>query len=129
MTGRILRYCFVMVAALLFVSTTPVEAQNIEGNWVFSVTAPEPDQAPSDFNVTLSAEEGVITGTFEGTSGTYEMTGSLDSEARIIRLAFTIERDGNTVPVNFTGEVHADHMEGEVEFGGLEPGLWRAVRR
>lgn len=117
------------VLALLFVLVLALPAaarqkQEVSGVWDITVESP---QGPSNSELTLKADGGKLTGTLKGRRGELPVTGSVNGSD--VKLAYTINFQGNDLNITLNGKVDGDAIKGEADFGGLASGTWSAKRR
>jgi hypothetical protein len=112
---------FIAVCLLSVVSY----AEDISGKWTFNVETDAGSGSPS-FVFKQAGEK--LTGTYTGTFGTAELTGTVKGDA--IQFSFeatVVDQKGKIV---YTGKIEApDKMKGDVEFTGLGKGTWTGTKQ
>jgi hypothetical protein len=100
-------------------------AGDISGKWTFNVETDAGSGSPT-FVFKQAGEK--LTGTYTGTFGTAELTGTVKGDA--IEFSFeatVVDQKGKIV---YTGKIEApDKMKGEVEFTGLGKGTWTGTKQ
>jgi len=112
------------VAAVCLMSMAAL-AHDVSGKWTFNVETDAGSGAPT-FVFKQAGEK--LTGTYNGTFGTAELTGTVKGD--VIEFSFEaiiIDQKGKVV---YTGKIEAaDKMKGEVEFSGLGKGTWTGTKQ
>ena len=108
--------CLMSMAAL---------AHDVSGKWTFNVETEAGSGSPT-FVFKQVGEK--LTGTYSGTFGTAELTGTVKGDAIEFSFEATIvDQKGKVV---YTGKIEAaDKMKGEVEFSGLGKGTWTGTKQ
>jgi hypothetical protein len=112
---------FIAVCLLSLVSY----AEDISGKWTFNVETDAGSGSPT-FVFKQAGEK--LTGTYTGTFGTAELTGTVKGD--VIEFSFeatVLDQKGKVV---YTGKIEAPgKMKGAVEFTGLGKGTWTGTRQ
>jgi hypothetical protein len=112
---------FIAVCLLSLVSY----AEDISGKWIFNVETDAGSGSPT-FVFKQAGEK--LTGTYTGTFGTAELTGTVKGD--VIEFSFeatVLDQKGKVV---YTGKIEAPgKMKGAVEFTGLGKGTWTGTRQ
>jgi hypothetical protein len=112
---------FIAVCLLSVVSF----AADISGKWTFNVETDAGSGSPT-FVFKQAGEK--LTGTYTGTFGTAELTGTVKGD--VIEFSFeatVLDQKGKVV---YTGKIEApDKMKGAVEFTGLGKGTWTGAKQ
>jgi hypothetical protein len=111
--------------ALSLLTASPVFAQtNITGDWDVTVVSP---QGPNTTPVTFTQEGDKVSGMFKSPQGTLPFdSGSITGNE--LKFTFTINFQGNSLPITLTGKVDGATMAGKADFGGFAEGEWSAKR-
>jgi hypothetical protein len=111
--------------ALSLLTASPVFAQtNITGDWDVTVVSP---QGPNTTPVTFTQQGDKVSGMFKSPQGTLPFdSGSITGNE--LKFTFTINFQGNSLPITLTGKVDGATMAGKADFGGFAEGEWSAKR-
>ena len=109
-----------VVFALAFLPAG-VDAQEAAGRWVLSVDL---DAGSGDGAFVFEVEDGIITGTYGGTLGEQQVTGTVDGA----EVSFSFEQD-QVGTVSYEGTIEGDSMSGTCEYGMLGAGTFSGTRR
>jgi hypothetical protein len=99
---------------------------NVSGNWTMTLETPMGTANPS---LVLKQDGEKITGSYTGRYGTFALDGSI--KERTIVFTFTMNAEGETVPMTFTGEVAADGQtitKGKATLGEMGEAAWSAKK-
>jgi len=111
--------------ALSLLTASPVFAQtNITGDWDITVVSP---QGPNTTPATFTQEGDKVTGMFKSPQGSLPFDGGTMTGSEV-KFTFTINFQGNSLPITLTGKVDGDTMAGKADFGGFAEGDWSAKR-
>ena len=111
--------------ALALLTASPVFAQtNITGDWDVTVVSP---QGPNTTPVSFKQEGDKVSGVFKGAQGELPFDGG-SMTGNDLKFTFTINFQGNSLPITLTGKVDGDTMAGKADFGGFAEGDWSAKR-
>ncbi len=99
----------------------PVAAQDIAGHWILSVTL---DAGSGDANFVFAVEDGKITGTYAGTMGEEQITGTI--EDNVVTFGFESAEAGE---ISFAGIVDGDTMIGECDYGIVGSGTFEGRKQ
>lgn len=106
-------------------NTTP-GAVNVTGLWRFEVETPNGKGTP-EFQIVHAGQN--LIGHYKGLLGEAEVTGGVSKE-KDLRLNFVVTRDGEELPIFYTGTIeNASSMQGKVKFGDVGEGTWTAKRQ
>jgi hypothetical protein len=95
-------------------------AHDVTGKWTFNVETAAGNGSPT-FVFKQAGEK--LTGTYTGTFGTAELTGTVKGD--VIEFSFEATVLDTKGKVMYTGKIEApDKMSGEVELTGLGKGTW-----
>jgi len=100
-------------------------AHDISGKWIFNVETDAGSGSPT-FVFKQAGEK--LTGTYSGTFGTAELTGTVKGDAIEFSFeAMLLDQKGKVV---YTGKIEApDKMKGGVEISGLGKGTWTGTKQ
>ena len=103
----------------------PVFAQqNVAGDWEVTLIAPT---GQNTFTAVLKQDGTKVQGTLKGPQGELPFQeGSLTGDD--LKFAFTVNFQGNPLPITLTGKVKGETIEGKADFGGMAEGDWTAKR-
>jgi len=111
--------------ALALLTASPVFAQtNITGDWDVTVVSP---QGPNTTPVSFKQEGDKVSGVFKGAQGELPFDGG-SMTGNDLKFTFTINFQGNSLPITLTGKVDGATMAGKADFGGFAEGDWSAKR-
>jgi len=117
-----------LLPALLFLVTTCVPATafaqtNVAGDWQMTITSPQGTRTTA---ISLKQEGEKITGMFKSPAGELPVEGSVTGND--LKLAFTINFQGQPMPITMNGTVDGESIAGKADFGGLAEGDFSAKR-
>ena len=98
----------------------PAAAQDISGTWKAVV---ELDAGSGEPTFVFKQEGGQITGTYTGTFGGADLTGTVAGDT--IEFSFDVPMAGMAT---YTGTISGDAMAGTCDYGSLGGGTWEAER-
>ncbi len=105
---------------------TSAGAVNLTGTWQFEVETPNGKGTP-EFKIVHAGQN--LIGHYKGLLGEAEVTGGVSKE-KDFRMHFTVSREGEDIPVTYTGTLeNGGAMRGKVTFGELGEGTWTAKRQ
>jgi len=111
--------------ALALLTASPVFAQtNITGDWDVTVVSP---QGPNTTPVSFKQDGDKVSGVFKGAQGELPFDGG-SMTGNDLKFSFTINFQGNSLPITLTGKVDGATMAGKADFGGFAEGDWSAKR-
>jgi hypothetical protein len=110
-TRTLIAVCLIPLAAL---------AHDVSGKWTFNVETDAGSGSPT-FVFKQAGEK--LTGTYNGTFGTAELTGTVKGDA--IEFSFEVTVQDQQGKIVYSGKIEApDKMKGDVELAGLGKGTW-----
>jgi len=116
-------YLRVLIALCLF--CVALFAEDISGKWIFEVQTDAGGGTPT-FVFKQAGEK--LTGTYTGTFGTAELTGTVKGSA--VEFSFEATVLDQKGKVTYTGKSEAPNkMKGDVEFSGLGKGTWTGTKQ
>lgn len=113
------RYFLGIIAVLsVFAITLNAAAPNVSGNWKWTF---ERDGEKREIGMKLKQEGAKVTGTITGPDGnTVEVRQGKIADDGKITFLLEIERDGNTMKIEFAGKASADTITGTTSFTNPE---------
>ena len=100
-------------------------AHDISGKWTFQVETSAGSGAPT-FVFKQAGEK--LTGTYNGTFGTAELTGTVKGDA--IEFTFEADAGGQKAAMVYKGKIESDgKMSGSADLGGLATGTWTGTKQ
>ena len=97
---------------------------NVTGEWAFNVTT---DQGGGTPTITFKQDGEKLTGTYVGTLGTADLTGTVKGNA--ITFNFTVDVQGQQAPVTYKGAVEKNTMKGSLDIAGMVNGTFTATKK
>jgi hypothetical protein len=114
-----------LVTLLAGLACVALLAQDISGNWEFSVDTAAGSGSPS-FVFKQDGEK--LTGTYTGLFGKADLTGTVKGDQ--IEFKFDFSYSGQSGVAHYTGTVESPKkMKGKVEIGDLGEGTWTATKQ
>jgi hypothetical protein len=96
---------------------------SVAGDWDLTINSP---QGARTAPVSLKQDGEKITGMFKSQAGELPIEGTITGND--VKLAFTINFQGQPLPITMTGTVDAAAMAGKADFGGFAEGEFSAKR-
>jgi hypothetical protein len=117
-----------LLPALLFlidvcVPATAIAQTNITGDWDLTINSP---QGARTTLVSLKQDGEKVTGMFKSQAGELPVEGTIAGAE--LKLAFTINFQGQPLPITMSGTVDGASMGGKTDFGGFAEGDFSATR-
>ncbi|HMN46548.1 MAG TPA: hypothetical protein PKE27_18370 [Povalibacter sp.] len=107
-------------AAFALVGTVALAADaNVTGEWTMSVETPAGTGSP---HFSLKQEGTNVTGHYKGQLGEAAVTGTVSGNE--VTLKYTVEGQGQSVTVVYSGTVDGDTMKGKVSLGDFGDGTF-----
>jgi hypothetical protein len=114
-----------VLAVIAVLAAAPASAQtDVTGDWLVTVESPQ-GATTIDASMKQNGEE--LTGTITSPMGSVEFKGKIVSDA--IDVTYTLELQGNSIPIAMTGKVAGDAITGNLNLGGLGDVPWTAKRK
>jgi hypothetical protein len=114
-----------VLAVIAVLAAAPASAQtDVTGDWLVTVESPQ-GATTIDASMKQNGEE--LTGTITSPMGSVEFKGKIVSDA--IDVTYTLELQGNAIPIAMTGKVAGDAITGNLNLGGLGDVPWTAKRK
>jgi hypothetical protein len=116
---------FTRTLVLLCLISLAAWAADISGKWTFNVETPAGSGTP-EFVFKQAGEK--LTGTYTGTFGTAELTGTVKGDA--IEFSFETTLGDQKGKVTYKGTIDAaGKMKGDVDYAGLGQGTWTGTKQ
>ena len=110
-----------LLAAALVVTAAPAFAQtNISGDWEVTINSP---QGASTSRVTLKQDGEKVSGLFKSPAGELPFEGGTVTGSEL-KFVFTVNFQGNPLPITLTGKIDGGSIAGKADFGGFAEGDW-----
>jgi imidazolonepropionase-like amidohydrolase len=100
-------------------------AAQIGGAWTMTLTSP---QGPLDITMTLAQTGGSFTGTMTSSVGTQEISDG-QVNGRNVTWTATIQIGGQSITLNYRGEVEGNRMTGSADLGSFGSATFTAERK
>jgi hypothetical protein len=97
---------------------------NVSGEWTFDVTT---DQGSGTPTMTFKQEGEKLTGTYTGTFGTADLSGTVKGNA--ITFSFTADVQGQQAAITYKGTVDKNTMKGTLDIAGMVNGTFTATKK
>ena len=111
--------------AMAVLSALAAYAGDVTGTWRCLV---ELSVGSGSVTFELKQQGAELTGTYSGTLGTLPLKGKVEGDHIVI--TFDAEAAGERFTATYTGVIKsAREMEGQVKYGSLAEGTWKANRR
>ena len=110
--------------ALLASGQLLAQANNVTGDWAFTVTT---DQGSGNPTMTFKQDGEKLTGKYNGQFGTADLTGTVKGNA--IQFTFTIDVQGQQAPATYKGTIEKNTMKGSMDIGGMVTGTFTATKK
>jgi hypothetical protein len=117
------RFCL-LALLLAACSASPAFAQaTVAGNWDLTIVSP---QGPNTQKVSFKQDGEKVMGMFKSPAGELPLEGTLIGND--VKLAFSINFQGQPLPITLTGKLEGETMAGKADFGGFAEGDFSAKR-
>ena len=114
-----------VLAVMAVLAAVPALAQtDVTGDWLVTVESPQ-GATTIDASMKQNGEE--LTGSITSPMGSVEFKGKIVNDA--IDVSYTLELQGNSIPIAMTGKVAGDSITGNLNLGGLGDVPWTAKRK
>lgn len=122
----LIRSLAALAAALALLAPAHLSAQgaNVTGEWAFTV---QTDQGGGTPTITFKQDGEKLTGKYNGQLGAADLTGTV--KGNDITFNFTIDLQGQSAPVTYTGTVEKNTMKGTMDIGGMVNGTFTATKK
>lgn len=118
----ILAGIFAIGLAIVF-ATQAAAQKSVDGEWDAVFNTPGGSQS---LKLVLKVDGEKLTGTAKRSRGDVPLTGTIKGED--INFSYTVDYNGNSVTITFTGKVKGDAMNGTVFFNDSASDEWSAKR-
>jgi imidazolonepropionase-like amidohydrolase len=105
--------------------TTASTAAQVAGTWAMALTSP---QGPLDITMVLTQSGNTFAGTMTSQMGSMEISAG-EISGRIATWTAVIQIGGQSITLNYRGEVEGNRMTGSVELGSFGSGTFTAEKR
>lgn len=114
------------VAAIILLGVAGLAAQatDVTGEWAFTVTT---DQGSGNPTITFKQDGEKLTGKYNGTFGTADLTGTVKGNA--ITFTFNIDAQGQQATATYKGTVEKTTMKGTMDIAGMLNGTFTATKK
>jgi hypothetical protein len=110
-----------LLAAALLVCAVPAFAQtDVTGDWEVTIVSP---QGANTSRVTLKQDGDKVSGLFKSPAGELPFEGGTLT-GNELKFVFTVNFQGNPLPITLTGKVDGAAITGKADFGGFAEGDW-----
>ena len=109
---------------LLGVVSPAAQGTNVTGEWAFTVTT---DQGSGNPTITFKQDGEKLTGKYNGTFGTADLTGTVKGNA--ITFTFNIDAQGQQATATYKGTVEKTTMKGTMDIAGMVNGTFTATKK
>ena len=112
-----------LVLAALLTASPSFAQTNVAGDWNFTMVSP---QGTNTTKVTLKQDGEKVSGAFKGQAGELPLDGTLTGDD--VKLTFTVQFQGQSLPITLTGKVAGATITGKADYGGFAEGEFTAKR-
>lgn len=123
MSKILLSALFLVGFAIIGTGTAYAQKSTVAGDWDGSFNTPG-GARPVKFVFKVDGEK--LTGTAKRSSGDVPLTGTIKGSD--INFSYTVDYNGNSLTLMFSGKVSGDNISGSVSFGGQADEAWSAKR-
>jgi hypothetical protein len=113
-----------IAAAIVFMSTPAFAQTNITGDWDVTIVSP---QGANTSRVTIKQDGEKVSGLFKSPAGELPFEGG-SLTGNDLKFVFTVNFQGNPLPITLTGKVEGETVSGKADFGGFAEGEWSAKK-
>jgi len=118
-------FTFIRAALLVLLISAAALAHDISGKWIFHVETEFGSGAPT-FVFKQAGEK--ISGTYSGTFGTADLTGTVTGDD--IQFSFVVTIQDQKAEAVYKGKIASDGtMKGSVDLAGLGTGTWTGSKQ
>ena len=123
---------FTALVATVVLAAVPVLAQDapkdkkvdVTGSWEVTVESPQGAMVSA---ATYKQDGEKLSGTHVGRMGEVALTGTVKGSD--IAYTITVDAQGQSFTISYTGKVDGDTITGSADFGGMGSGNWTAKRK
>jgi hypothetical protein len=112
-----------LVLAALLTASPSFAQTNVAGDWNFTIVSP---QGTNTTKVTLKQDGEKVSGAFKGQAGELPLDGTLTGDE--LKFTFTVQFQGQPLPITLTGKVAGASIAGKADYGGFAEGEFTAKR-
>lgn len=112
-----------LVLAALLTAFPSFAQTNVAGDWNFTIVSP---QGTNTTKVTLKQDGEKVSGAFKGQAGELPLDGTLTGDD--LKFTFTVQFQGQPLPITLTGKVAGPTIAGKADYGGFAEGEFTAKR-
>jgi hypothetical protein len=112
-----------LVLAALLTAFPSFAQTNVAGDWNFTIVSP---QGTNTTKVTLKQDGEKVSGAFKGQAGELPLDGTLTGDD--LKFTFTVQFQGQPLPITLTGKVAGATIAGKADYGGFAEGEFTAKR-
>jgi hypothetical protein len=102
----------------------PAAGPSVTGAWTLTVQSP---MGANESTATFKQEGSALTGKIVSDRGEADLTGTINASA--IAFSISINVQGQSLKIDYTGEVTGDAMTGTVKFGDYGEGTWSGKKK
>jgi hypothetical protein len=99
------------------------QSSTIAGEWDAAMNTPG---GVRNFKIVFKVEGEKLTGTVKRTAGDVPLEGTIKGSD--VQFTYTVNYNGNDLPIAMTGKLDGDTIKGTVNFGGSAEDEWSAKR-
>jgi hypothetical protein len=114
------RVKFVVAAAVVAFAAPAFAQTNVTGDWEVTINSP---QGASTSRVTLKQDGDKVSGKFKSPAGELPFDGGTVT-GNELKFVFTVDFQGNPLPITLTGKIDGGAIVGKADFGGFAEGDW-----
>lgn len=112
----------VVVMANAAVAQDPAP-DDVKGAWNLTIDAP---QGPVTVTATFEVDGDKVSGQLSTPAGSLSVTGTVSGAS--ITFGGSLDVQGQSIALSFSGTVSKEAMSGTVDFGGMGSGAWKAEK-
>ena len=120
----LIRTAYAAAIILLVAAGAAAQGTNVTGEWAFTVTT---DQGSGNPTITFKQDGEKLTGKYNGTFGTADLTGTVKGNA--ITFTFNIDAQGQQATATYKGTVEKTSMKGTMDIAGMLTGTFTATKK
>ena len=112
-----------LVLAALLTAVPSFAQTNVAGDWNFTMVSP---QGTSTVKATLKQDGEKVSGALKNERGELPLDGTLTGDE--LKVSFTVQFQGQSLPITLTGKVDGPAIAGKADYGGFAEGDFTAKR-
>jgi hypothetical protein len=113
-----------VLLALILLAPYAAAQSAVAGTWKLTF---QTDQGAVDADMTLKQEGQKVTGTLVSPQGEAPIEGTFTDNKLLLSL--TVDAQGQSLTITFSGVMEKDTLKGDVDFGGFGAATWSASRK